>query len=232
MARGPIEPMPELSPGILEIARDQFLRMTYRHQDGHLIWKGRMEKVGQYRYPQWSFTGYQKSAARWAWHLLHAPIDVPNFQIVRKCDNERCVEPTHYEQKCVHLRVVENATPATVQPEKTWTPGRVEKKSKRVRRLRSNANSAEQSAVRLREERWKVTPHARERAEELGFTLDEVIYAAQRPEVAYGAPDHGPDAFVYQRGDIALGVIPKHKVVQTVLLRSEKRWVHGKDKRA
>lgn len=79
---------------------------------------------------------------------------------------------------------------------------------------------------------WTVRPHAADRADELGFTLDEVLRCAAEPSQTYCAgPGHPPMYRVHQRGDVAVVVDPGNREVVTVLLRTSRRWQHGRDNR-
>ena len=77
-----------------------------------------------------------------------------------------------------------------------------------------------------------VSDHARERAVELGFSLDDLLWCVARPEQSYPcAGVEGRGRRINQRGDLAVVVDePSHRVV-TVLLRTPELWVHGRDTR-
>jgi hypothetical protein len=77
-----------------------------------------------------------------------------------------------------------------------------------------------------------VRAHAAERAGELGFTLGEILRCAAEPSQTYCAgPGHPPMYRVHQLGDVAVVVDPGGREVVTVLLRTTKRWEHGRDDR-
>lgn len=80
---------------------------------------------------------------------------------------------------------------------------------------------------------WTLTPHAADRAAELGFHPAEVTAAADRPEQTYGSSPGHPDHYrVAQRGDVAVVIDPDARTVITVLIRTAERWKHGVDTRA
>lgn len=68
-------------------------------------------------------------------------------------------------------------------------------------------------------ERWKFSPHARERMAERGFDKTEVLTALIHPEVTYDdPPDHPPGRRLARRGPIAVVFSPALKLIITVLL--------------
>ena len=78
---------------------------------------------------------------------------------------------------------------------------------------------------------WRLSHHARRRAAELGYDPDEILRAAEDPDVAY-EQTRFPGQQLRQRGDVAVAVDPRDQVVITVLLRRRDRWAHGRDGRA
>jgi hypothetical protein len=82
------------------------------------------------------------------------------------------------------------------------------------------------------EARYRLSPHAKERAAELGFNQAEIDKCVQSPEQSY--PSHasyGPDRRTYQRGALAVVLALGTQDVVTVLLRTPRTWVHGVDDR-
>lgn len=78
-----------------------------------------------------------------------------------------------------------------------------------------------------RESEWRITAHALSRMREFGFTRDEVLDTAERPEVSYASgANYGPDEMIYQRGRVALAVVPWAKVIKTALPRTQEQWEH------
>lgn len=230
MARGPIEPMPAM--GALEgIAKSLFMAATRREFSGCLKWLGATGKVGDRRYPTWRFRGNSRNAARWAWHLFREPIDKPDVQLIRTCETELCVEPTHFRIKQKAPKLAAAPAPTTRHAEKTWTAGlRRPKPGRHVGKLKA-VTPVRHDHVELRAD-WTVSLHARQRATELGFTLNDVYLAVEHPEVTYVSSDeYGKSAFIHQRGDCAVAVLRDRKVVQTVLLRRTDEWLHGRDRR-
>lgn len=82
---------------------------------------------------------------------------------------------------------------------------------------------------------WYITGHARTRAQELGFSLEDILAALRCPEITYRQTDRGDTAFMYLLGDIAIGAkvdpVAGERVACTVLLRRDSEWEHGKDRR-
>ena len=76
---------------------------------------------------------------------------------------------------------------------------------------------------------WRLTPHARSRAAEFGFTVEEVVACANEPTLAYDsdATRYGRDERVHKRGRVACIVRPSKKTVVTVLLPKIDKWEHG-----
>ena len=78
----------------------------------------------------------------------------------------------------------------------------------------------------------RLSDHASERAEELGFSLAEVLECIASPEQTYvSGPRYGPDRRVYQRRQVAVVVHEPTRVAITVLLRQSEHWVHGQHSR-
>lgn len=66
---------------------------------------------------------------------------------------------------------------------------------------------------------WVLTPHAQERAKQRGYSLNEVLEAAEHPERAYDqlASKYGPGTRLHRRGECMVAVNPTRKVVISVL---------------
>lgn len=74
--------------------------------------------------------------------------------------------------------------------------------------------------------------HARKRSQELGFTQAEIAECLTAPEQSY--PSHvsyGPDRRTCQRGHLCVVIDNLTQTVITVLLRTQRTWVHGVDDR-
>lgn len=69
---------------------------------------------------------------------------------------------------------------------------------------------------------WVLSPHAIQRALEMGVTGDEIREAFETPEDVRWSSKHG--TFVYTRGRIALAVNPDRALVCTVLWASRHDW--------
>lgn len=67
--------------------------------------------------------------------------------------------------------------------------------------------------------KWTVTEHARERMNERGYQLDDVLECAEHPMHTFPADPtkHGSDARVYQREHDFVVVVPNRHVIITVL---------------
>jgi hypothetical protein len=74
-------------------------------------------------------------------------------------------------------------------------------------------NSAHADALR-----WRLTPHAHERAAEREVTVAEVIECAAHPDHVVSS-DRGDHSMVHHKGDVRVCVDPKDKVVITVYPR-------------
>ena len=103
------------------------------------------------------------------------------------------------------------------------------------RPIRGRPDAAWQRQFRQRLEAhwgWTIRPHAADRAAELGFTLGEILRCAVEPSQTYCAgPGHPPEYRVHQLDDVAIVVHPGKREVVTVLLRTTRRWEHGRDHR-
>lgn len=91
----------------------------------------------------------------------------------------------------------------------------------------------ERALARLRERAdAALSWHALQRAEELGFSEDDVLQAVVGPEQTYCCSStYGPDRVMHQRADVAVVVDVRDRKVITVLLRTGRPWVHGVDRR-
>lgn len=77
---------------------------------------------------------------------------------------------------------------------------------------------------------WRFSPHAVLRAQELGFSLRDLVECLAAPEVSYGTEDGRPGR-VFQRGDVSVVALPEIRYVITALLRRTEVWRHGVDRR-
>jgi hypothetical protein len=78
-----------------------------------------------------------------------------------------------------------------------------------------------------------LTLHAGERADELGFTVEEVARCVRQPEQSYTCHGrYGQGRRTYQRDEMAVVLDERRRLVVTVLLRRQDEWVHGTDTRA
>lgn len=179
----------------------------------------------------WSFRGRSTTAAKWAYELWIGPVMAGQL-VFRVCGDERCVAPGHLSAgRKAGVQALQVAPEPVVRavPEKTWGKPYV-KPQKRVRKIKANGVEG-RTVINLTDKflGWQITDHARSRAEELGFTMNDVLLAAGDPENVYETPEHGPDNYVHQRGKLALGVVRGPRVIKTVLLRTERTWAHGVD---
>ncbi|NMR19180.1 hypothetical protein [Cellulomonas fimi] len=71
---------------------------------------------------------------------------------------------------------------------------------------------------------WSLCPHARQKARIRGVSVRSILEVIAAPEVTYSAFDYGHGRFVYQRGDLAIVVIPERRTVVTVLWRRGEQW--------
>jgi hypothetical protein len=71
---------------------------------------------------------------------------------------------------------------------------------------------------------WRLTAHARSAARSRGFTVQEILLTAVKPEVVYTAYNYGADREVRQRGDVAVVVDSSSEVIITVLWRHRDDW--------
>jgi hypothetical protein len=71
---------------------------------------------------------------------------------------------------------------------------------------------------------WTLTEHARRRALVRGFDIREVLTAAANPEQSYVQPAHGEHAAIHQRGEVAVAVNKKDRVVISVLHRVQENY--------
>jgi hypothetical protein len=70
---------------------------------------------------------------------------------------------------------------------------------------------------------WRISPHARERAAQRGYTRQEVLCACVAPEVTHTSCRAG--LLVYKRGTVSVVVNPQAMAVVTVLHRSHEPWI-------
>lgn len=234
MARGPILSSPDLGR-LRGIARDLFLENT-RVVDGHLRWRGTYNRNLDPPVPVWSFQGRTTTARKWAYELFVGPVEAGQL-VFSVCNDDRCVAPGHTSagRKAALMPLDPDGLeiPEKKASEKTWGTPYV-KPVKADRRIRAGGNDRRRS---LREVAnmtdkflgWRITDHARGRAEELGFTINEVLLTAGDPENVYPTPSHGEDEWIHQRGKLSLGVIHGSRVIKTVLLRTDRQWEHGRD---
>ncbi len=76
--------------------------------------------------------------------------------------------------------------------------------------------------------RATISSHARKRATELGFTLEQVLRCISSWEQSYVChPRHGPGRRTYQLGKLAVILHEPSNTIVTVLLRQQDRWIHG-----
>lgn len=93
--------------------------------------------------------------------------------------------------------------------------GREARQRKALARLRQQANET-------------LSPHAQQRARELGFHESDVLRCVISPEQTYGgAPQHPKGRRTFQRRDCACIIDTTHRIVVTVLLRHAEPWRHG-----
>ncbi len=93
--------------------------------------------------------------------------------------------------------------------------GRTGRQQKALARLRQQANVT-------------LSPHAQQRARELGFHECDVLRCVISPEQTYGgSPRHPKGRRTYQRRDCACIIDTTHRIVVTVLLRHYEPWRHG-----
>lgn len=222
MARGPILAMPDLG-SVHRVVTELFMADTRRTHTGCLQWLGPVTRVGERRYPFFTWQGHNTTAARWAWHLTVEPLKAGQ-QLLRTCDNELCVEPKHHEIKAKReraaVRPVEEPVESSgvVYPEEPATP--------------LSVPPARTPGLTDRHLDFRLSHHARRRAQELGFAVNEVLLAAAEPEQSYvSAKRYGEDTYVHQRGDLAVAVHRPDRMVLTVLLRRQDEWTHGVDVR-
>lgn len=87
--------------------------------------------------------------------------------------------------------------------------------------------------ARERAGRAYLTEHAVARARELGFHETEVLACVANPENTYPShPRYGANQRTFQRGQCCAIVESATNTVITVLLRTPRDWVHGRDTRA
>jgi hypothetical protein len=72
-----------------------------------------------------------------------------------------------------------------------------------------------------------LTDHALLRADELGFSMEEVLRCALRPEQTYSSTVGPPGRRVHQRGACAVVMETSSATIVTVLLRTQDVWFHG-----
>ncbi|MFJ4680505.1 hypothetical protein [Kitasatospora sp. NPDC088783] len=104
------------------------------------------------------------------------------------------------------------------------TPGDLRRAVERAARRSANTPPALRPAA---DGPARLTLHARGRAAELGFPVDEVLACASEPEVTYGGNQGNPHERVHQRGSCAVVYNFATGSVVTVLLRTESDWEHG-----
>lgn len=102
-------------------------------------------------------------------------------------------------------------------PRKEILPPALPRRGRRERRM---------LVVEERQCDWILTDHAKERAAELGISLQQIMDVLERPEVTYEQASYGDGEAIYQREGIALGVNTVTKAVKTVLLRRVETWDH------
>lgn len=71
---------------------------------------------------------------------------------------------------------------------------------------------------------WSLCDHARTKARLRAVSIRSVLEVIAAPEVTYSAFDYGPGRFVFQRGDLAIVVVPERLTVVTVLWRHDGQW--------
>ena|SRR6476620_3604066 len=69
--------------------------------------------------------------------------------------------------------------------------------------------------------------HALHRMVDLRVEPNQLMEVIARPEQTWTQTQDGEDEIVYQRGDLAVVVGAKNRVVITVLLRTPRRWEKG-----
>jgi hypothetical protein len=97
--------------------------------------------------------------------------------------------------------------------------------------MRRHGREARQHRALLRLRRQAdvtLSPHAQQRALELGFHETDVLRCVLSPEQTYGGdPRHPKGRRTYQRRDCACIIDTAHRIVVTVLLRHAEPWRHG-----
>lgn len=221
MARGPIQAMPDLGDA-KGVVTTLLMQDTVRTQHGCLRWRGPTQRVGRRRYPMFTWRGHNTSAARWAWHLMSSPLKAGQ-QLIRLCEEELCIAPTHHTLKVSGYK-------AATRPAEATSEGNTSPTAPSPLSVPSRPSP---DALLERHLQYQITNHARSRAQELGFTINEVLLAAADPEQSYVSSSARYDSggYVHQRGDLAVVVNRESKTVITVLLRRKDQWEHGKDQR-
>ena len=94
-----------------------------------------------------------------------------------------------------------------------------------ARQARALARLVDEAGVTL-------SAHCKDRATELGYSLDDLLRCAIQPEQTYSChPRYGPGRRMYQRGPVSLVVHEQTRTAITVLLRTTRTWSHGVDTR-
>jgi hypothetical protein len=86
----------------------------------------------------------------------------------------------------------------------------------RVRRATKKALMAADPELIERFKSWKLSEHARERAEERDVDLPDVLWAAELPDSSRQS-DANPNLWVHQRGHIRVVVCPETREIVTVI---------------
>lgn len=71
---------------------------------------------------------------------------------------------------------------------------------------------------------WHLSAHARTKARARAVSAREVLEVIAAPDITYTAFTYGPGRYVYQRGEIGVVVVPKTRIVITVLWRHDGQW--------
>jgi hypothetical protein len=71
---------------------------------------------------------------------------------------------------------------------------------------------------------WRLSAHARTKARARSVSVREVLEVVAAPDVTYTAFSYGPGRYVYQRGELAVVVLPASRIVVTVLWRHDGHW--------
>lgn len=71
-------------------------------------------------------------------------------------------------------------------------------------------------------EPFRMSPHAIDRALEMGVTGEEIRACYDKPDESYWSQTH--EKWCYKRGRIALGITPDRNTIATVLWRTQRDW--------